>query len=224
MGVEYREEDFFMKKVLILIGVVVLAVVAAVGYWCEPARVAVQRGWVDYCVPAWEATTSALADAGKWVKETYNAQVGKLTQGGEVAAAAAPEPAPASAPTPEPAAEPAPAPEPAPEPVPEPAPEPLPALNAEAASLLAKAEAGDAVAQFNLAREYALGEGMAINRDEFIRWCRTAADQGLPEAQYTLGCCYQRGLHVEKNEEEARRLLQEAAAAGFAPAAEALKQ
>ena len=100
----------------------------------------------------------------------------------------------------------------------------LPALNAEAAEMLSKAEAGDAVAQFNLARQYALGEGMAINRAEFVRWCRTAADQGLPEAQYTMGCCYLRGLGVEQNTEEGRRLLESAAAAGFAPAAEELKR
>lgn len=91
-------------------------------------------------------------------------------------------------------------------------------------ALLPKAEAGDAVAQFNLARQYALGQGMAINRQEFIRWCRTAADQGLPEAQFTLGCCYRGGLGVEQNAEEGRRLLEAAAAAGFAPAAQALKE
>ena len=96
-------------------------------------------------------------------------------------------------------------------------PAPLPALNAEAEALLPKAEGGDAVAQFNLARQYVLGEGMAVNRAEFLRWCRTAAEQGLPEAQYTLGMCYRRGLGVEQNEEEAARLLKLAADAGYTP-------
>lgn len=100
----------------------------------------------------------------------------------------------------------------------------LPALNAEAEALLPAAEAGDAVAQFNLARQYALGEGMLINQTEFVRWCRTAADQGLPEAQYTMGCCYLRGLGVEANPEEGRRLLEAAASLGYAPAAEELKR
>lgn len=145
--------------------------------------------------------------------------------------AVAPVPGPTSAPAeePAPAAEPGPAVEPAPveEPTPaeEPAPAPeLPALTAEAEALLPRAEGGDAVAQFNLARLYVLGEGMQVNRAEFVRWCRTAADQGLPEAQYTMGCCYLRGLGVEASPEEGRRLLEAAAAAGYAPAAEELKR
>ena len=73
------------------------------------------------------------------------------------------------------------------------------------------------MAQFNLARQYVLGEGMAVNRAEFLRWCRTAAEQGLPEAQYALGMCYRRGLGVEQNEEEAVRLLKLAADAGYTP-------
>lgn len=99
----------------------------------------------------------------------------------------------------------------------------MPELNAEAAALLPEAEAGDAVAQFNLARQYALGEGMQLNQEAFMRWCSLASDQGLPEAQYTLGCCYLRGVGVEVNQEEGRRLLEAAAACGYAPAAEALK-
>lgn len=141
--------------------------------------------------------------------------------------ASEPAVAPAPEPTPAPAEEPAPAPAPVEEPAPavEPAPAPeLPALTAEAEALLPRAEGGDAVAQFNLARLYALGEGMQVNRAEFVRWCRTAADQGLPEAQYTMGCCYLRGLGVEASPEEGRRLLEAAAAAGYAPAAEELKR
>lgn len=74
------------------------------------------------------------------------------------------------------------------------------------------------MAQFNLARQYVLGEGMEVNREEFIRWCRTSAEQGLPEAQYTLGMCYRQGLGVEQNEPEAARLLKLAEEAGFTPA------
>lgn len=100
----------------------------------------------------------------------------------------------------------------------------MPALNAEAEALLPKAESGDPVAQFNLARQYALGEGMNINQAEFIRWCRTAAEQGLPEAQYTLAMCYRRGLGIETNESEAKRWLRSAADAGYAPAVQAQAQ
>ena len=138
---------------------------------------------------------------------------------------AAAESIPAETPAPEPVVAPVAEPEVEPVPVEEPAPEPeLPALNAEAEALLPRAEGGDAVAQFNLARLYALGEGMQVNRAEFVRWCRTAADQGLPEAQYTMGCCYLRGLGVEISPDEGRRLLEAAAAAGYAPAAEELKR
>ena len=80
------------------------------------------------------------------------------------------------------------------------------------------------MAQFNLARQYVLGEGMAVNRTEFIRWCRTAAEQGLPEAQYTLGMCYRQGLGVELNTNEARAWVEKAAASRYAPAVEEMKR
>ena len=211
----------FMKKVLLLVVVLVLAALAAVGYWCEPARNAVQQGWGDYVVPVWDAVKSKTC--ALVAKEKPQAETPVAAETAEPAEVSQPEPQPvpvadtSATPAEIPVSEPADEPEPV-------KPEPLPALNAEAESLLLKAEAGDAVAQFNLARQYALGEGMAINRDEFIRWCRTAADQGLPEAQYALGCCYLRGLIVEKNEAEARRLLEAAAESGFAPATDALKE
>ena len=149
----------------------------------------------------------------------------------KVATTPATEKEPAVGPAPEPAKEEISAPEPEPEPEktiePEPVPAPeqpeLPVLTEEAETLVSKAEAGDAVAQFNLARLFVLGEGMQINRAEFMRWCRTAAEQGLPEAQFSLGMCYRQGLGVDKNEDEARSLLQLAAEAGYAPAVEALK-
>ncbi len=192
-----------MKKIFALL---VLAAVAATIYWYAPAR---------ELVLGWYAAV-----------ETRLAETAPETPVPAVAPVSEPEPAPAPAaepaPEPPPAVEPAPAPEPAPEPAAEPEPAPLPALNAEAEKLLPEAEAGNAVAQFNLARQYALGEGMAVNREEFVRWCRTAAEQGLPEAQYTMGMCYRKGLAVEPDEQEAVKFLQRAAEAGFAPAVEAL--
>lgn len=193
-----------MKKIFALL---VLAAVAATIYWYAPAR---------ELVLGWYAAVETRLAADTPVKPVPEA-------------APVPAPAPESAPEPAPAAEPAPEPPPAVEPAPapepvaaEPEPAPLPALNAEAEKLLPEAEAGNAVAQFNLARQYALGEGMAVNREEFVRWCRTAAEQGLPEAQYTMGMCYRNGLGVEQNEQEAVKFLQRAAEAGFAPAVEAL--
>ncbi len=209
-----------MKKIIAIVLLLLLVGSAAVMYWSAPVRSYVVSGWQSYGVPACEATEKCWTNCVERVKAL-------LPREAEPQPAPVSEPVPAPVPTPvaaEPSAPAGPAPAPAPA-APEPQPEPgLPALNEEALALLPKAEAGDAVAQFNLARQYALGQGMAINRQEFIRWCRTAADQGLPEAQFTLGCCYRGGLGVEQNAEEGRRLLEAAAAAGFAPAAQALKE
>lgn len=202
----YIKGAFGMKKILFALILVLLLAAAAVVYWYAPAR-------------------DMAMDMYQQAKMHPMAQ--KLS-GNDKAQPAPAEPAPApevvaQEPAPAPDAV-EPAPETAPEPVAEPAPAPLPALNAEAETLLPKAEAGDAVAQFNLARQYVLGEGMAVNREEFVRWCGTAADQGLPEAQFTMGCCYRDGLWVEKNEEKGMQLLRQAAENGFAPAAAALAQ
>ena len=196
-----------MKKVFPFIVLVVLAAVAATVYWYAPAREVVVKYYQLFTAPQ--------------------------EQHAEVVSAPESTSAEEIAPTPsvEPVVEPAPVEEPAPaehQPEPEPAPvaesAPLPALNAEAEALLPKAEAGDPVAQFNLARLYVLGEDMAVNQTEFIRWCRTAAEQGLPEAQYTLGMCYRQGLGVELNTNEARAWVQKAADARYIPAVNEMKR
>ena len=204
-----------MKKFLLALFLVLIAGVAAGFYWYAPAR---------------EFAQECLARVGKYAESAVVAQPVPAARETTPAPEAPVEPPVQQAePAPEVPAEPAPQPEPVDEvPTPEsaveePEPAPLPVLNAEAEALLPKAEAGDPVAQFNLARHYVLGEGMAVNREEFLRWCRTAAEQGLPEAQFTLGMCYRRGLGVAQDEQEAFRLLQLAADAGFAPAAEQLK-
>lgn len=223
-------------KIFAVVLVVVLVGISAGVYYYAPARAVAQE-----CMVAVEQTVLKIAGESKEAAELIRKM---LATEGKTPAAPAPgsaavEPV-APAPALEPVAvepEPAPVPEPPPAPAEEPAPAPesepvvnlenpapLPELNEEAAALLPKAEAGDAVAQFNLARQYALGEGMAINREKFIHWCRIAADQGLPEAQFTLGCCYCRGLVVPQDEVSGRRLLEAAAAAGFAPAEEELKR
>lgn len=197
-----------MKKFLLALFLVLVAGAAAVFYWYAPAREFAQECLANIRKSEEPAVASQTEPVAKQAEPAP-----------EVPAEPAPEPEPAPVveePSPEPAVE-----EPAPAPEPEPA--PLPALNAEAESLLPNAEAGDPVAQFNLARLYVLGEGMAVNREEFLRWCRTAAEQGLPEAQFTLGMCYRQGVGVAADEQEASRLLQLAADAGFAPAAEQLK-
>lgn len=210
------------KKIWIYVLLIAIVALSAVVSCYAPAREATVQGWKRHAVPVWESARQAILNlipaekAAPLVVETPGAEpAAQLVE--ENTPAVEPAPADKTAPATVAPAESAPA---------ELAPQPasLPALNAEAEALLPRAEAGDAVAQFNLARLYALGEGMTINRQEFVRWCTTAADQGLPEAQFTLGCCYLRGLGVEKNEAEGRRLLEAAAAAGFAPAADELKR
>lgn len=203
-----------MKKFLLILVILVVAAASALVYCYAPARaMAVQM----------------MAQSTAWVRAQLSEQQGQTEP--HAAKENGAESLPAAKPAAEDAVEPVdgtpdtPAAETVVEPASEVAVEPeLPALNAEAEALLPAAEAGDAVAQFNLARQYALGEGMLINQTEFVRWCRTAADQGLPEAQYTMGCCYLRGLGVEANPEEGRRLLESAASLGYAPAAEELKR
>lgn len=62
-------------------------------------------------------------------------------------------------------------------------PEPFP-------DLLAKAEAGDARAQFLVAAAYAEALDVAKDLHEAIKWCRKSAEQGYTTAQYYLGMLY----------------------------------
>ena len=200
-----------MKKFLI---VLILALIAAAGvaaYWYTSIRMDSQGAGATLSLPdAAEAQAKPAA-----APETETPPADESEPVSEVQPAPAVEPEAGDAPADL-------ADEPTPEPTPEPEPAPLPALNAEAEALLPRAEAGDPVAQFNLARQYVLGEGMSVDREAFLRWCRTAAEQGLPEAQFALAMCYRQGLGVEQNEQEATLLLQQAADSGYAPAQEQL--
>lgn len=69
--------------------------------------------------------------------------------------------------------------------------------------LTAAAEAGDAKAQFALARAYATGEGRPIDRQAAIKWYQAAADQGLAIAQYALGSLHERGIDLPENKAKA---------------------
>ena len=66
-------------------------------------------------------------------------------------------------------------------------------------ALKARAEAGDAFAQYNLGYAYDLGEGVPQNHVEAIRWWREAAEQGHAAAQYNLGLAYFKGEGVPQN-------------------------
>jgi TPR repeat protein len=79
------------------------------------------------------------------------------------------------------------------------------------ADVRAKAEKGDAVAQFILGGHYDLGEGVAKDEVEAVKWYRKAAEQNLPAAQRTLGLCLARGSGVAKDYVEAVNWFHKAA-------------
>jgi len=61
------------------------------------------------------------------------------------------------------------------------------------AALRARANAGDAQAQFNLGVDYRWGFGVRQSATEAARWYRKAAHQGVAEAQYVLGILHENG-------------------------------
>ncbi len=75
----------------------------------------------------------------------------------------------------------------------------------------AKAEAGDAAAQFQMGRRYELGEGVAKNPVESLKWYRKAAEQNQPKAQYYVGISYYQGDGVAKDQVEAAKWFRKAA-------------
>ncbi len=102
----------------------------------------------------------------------------------------------------------------------QPSPEP-PALTlaAQAAALSAKADAGDAAAQFALGLAYAVGRsGVTQDDATAVTWFRKAAEQGLPKAQFNLGVAYDRGRGVSQDGGQARAWLHKAAEQGLSKA------
>ena len=63
----------------------------------------------------------------------------------------------------------------------------------------AKAEAGDAEAQYNLGGMYASGQGVEQDFKEAVKCFQKAADQGFAMAQNNLGVMYVKGEGVEQN-------------------------
>ena len=67
----------------------------------------------------------------------------------------------------------------------------------------AKAEKGDAEAQYNLGLCYFYGTGVAKDEVEAVKWYRKAAEQGDAKGQCNLAACYARGTGVAKYPVEA---------------------
>jgi len=71
------------------------------------------------------------------------------------------------------------------------------------ATLLPKAEEGDAEAQYELAWRQALGSVLPLNDEQAVSWLVKAAENGHALAQNNLGARYYAGDGVEKNQIEA---------------------
>ncbi|MDG2284567.1 MAG: SEL1-like repeat protein [Alphaproteobacteria bacterium] len=67
-------------------------------------------------------------------------------------------------------------------------------------ALQQQARAGDATAQYELARRLIEGDGIEQDFGDGSDWFREAAIQGMANAQYNLGVLYERGLGVTKDD------------------------
>ncbi len=88
----------------------------------------------------------------------------------------------------------------------------------EAADCHKAAEQGDTEAQVKLGQMYHLGQGVAQDDKEAVRWYRKAAEQGLAEAKVNLGYMYYTGEGVVQHYKEAARWFRQAAEQGEADA------
>ena len=77
------------------------------------------------------------------------------------------------------------------------------------------ADDGNAEAQNELGKCYAMGIGVAQDDKEAIRYFRMAADQGLAKSQFNLGNDYLYGIGVEQDTEKAAEYLKAAAEQGL---------
>ncbi len=82
----------------------------------------------------------------------------------------------------------------------------------------AKAEAGNAQAQFSLGGLYATGKGVKRDSRRAVEWYRKAAEQGLAGAQYALALDYLHGNGVDADQAKGASWLRKAADQGMASA------
>ena len=90
----------------------------------------------------------------------------------------------------------------------------LSACSGEFDKVSAKAEQGDAGAQFSLGNMYANGTGVAQDYKEAMKWWRKAAEQGIAIAQSNLGVMYDNGQGVAQDYKSAHMWYNIAAANG----------
>jgi TPR repeat protein len=86
--------------------------------------------------------------------------------------------------------------------------------NVETAS--AAAEKGDAKSQYDMAKAYEKGEGIAQDHGKAAEYARKSAEQGYPPAEVLLGYLYSQGLGVTKDPAEALKWYRKGAEDGNA--------
>jgi hypothetical protein len=91
-------------------------------------------------------------------------------------------------------------------------------LAEESDDLLAKANGGDPVAQYEIGRKFAAGDGVSQNMEQAVKWLTMSAQQGNPDAQMGLGALYVSGRAVPRNSAEAAKWYRLAAGQGQAAA------
>ena len=77
------------------------------------------------------------------------------------------------------------------------------------------AEKGTKWGQFNLAMQYARGEGVPQDHVEAMKWFQKAADQQDGMSQYCLGVMYEKGLGVPVDQRKAYQWFWAAASHGI---------
>ncbi len=78
-------------------------------------------------------------------------------------------------------------------------------------SFTSAADRGHVGAQYHLGLCYLNGNGVAVNKEEAVRWFYKAVEQGHVNAQYHLALCYYNGNGVGVNEKEAVYRFEKAA-------------
>ena len=82
----------------------------------------------------------------------------------------------------------------------------------------AKADQGNAEAQFKLGGMYYKGRGVPQDNAQAAAWYRKAAEQGDADAQYNLGVMYAKGLGVPQDNAQALAWYRKAAEQGYVKA------
>lgn len=78
-------------------------------------------------------------------------------------------------------------------------------------TLMEKAQAGDAEAEYRIGWSYFTGKGVSVDYKEAARWLRLSAAQDFPDAEFALGYAYEHGTGVRKDAREAVRYYTAAA-------------